>query len=153
MPAAGRATEAALAAVGSDRCTTTVAAPAGGGANLTLWLRVLSGSAAVELAELRVVPRDRAVDGALRVGVWSSGTNTLLLSGAVSIDHATSTAAGQPEAPYHTEGLSAALEPHAAPLVLTHECAGGERGTFGVHATFLVQEHVPIHLGWVAACE
>ena len=113
----------------------TVHASLGGATNLTLWLRVLSGSAVVHVeaptAALYPVHGDDGSARGLQVRLASRDA-TLLLSGEVS-------------------GPSGSgFEPQATGVAFQHRCQAP--GAYAVRATLLVKEHVPVPLMWRVLC-
>ena len=120
----------------------TVAVPAGGAANLTLWTRALSGVAALSVARLAVG------GGGGIVGARVVGASHALLSGRAAApvrELVTSSSSTLVQ-----RGL-AAVEPAAVPIVIELSCA--QRGDAVVRATVAVHEHEGVELEWVTRCE
>ena len=115
---------------GGSQCASLNVAASG---NLTLWLRVLSGSAVARLHGPSVS----------RPGLQVAADQaTLLLSGAVP----------EPERQEDGEDDGAALEPPATGLALQHACEPGATGAFEVRLALAVRRHMPIELAWTAHC-
>ena len=119
----------------------TVHASLGGTANLTLWLRVLSGSAVVNVQPptAGVSPAVSLMsggasgrEGGLRVRLASRDA-TLILTGEAS---------GGPG--------GSSLEPRATSVAFEHSCDAP--GAYVVRATLMVTEHVPVPLMWRVLC-
>jgi hypothetical protein len=132
----------AQATVDEARDCHTVVVPQGGSAELTLWFRVLSGTAVLQLQGPRVAGEQSGV----RVTLATPSHGSLLLSGAV------------PQLPSDAPGdkIAAALEPPAASVTLHHACAAdgeGAKATYGVGATLVLRDFVPVELGWRVSCE
>ncbi len=137
-----------------SRFSVGAAGRAGGerAAALSLWFRVLSGSANVRLRGL-TARRARDVAGGggvqLAVSLEQVSHGVLLLNGGVAAAEA-----GQPAA----AGLSPRYEPPGEELRIAHRCEGadadGEAGgvLFRVEATLDVPEHLPLQLAWIAVC-
>ena len=117
-----------------EDCASVRLAPTG---NLTLWLRVLSGSAVLRVSEPTVSRTG------LRV---TSDERTLLLTGAVP-GAAVASRDGD-----HDDDVAEALEPPATALILRHQCDDGATGAFEVHVHVGVRGAAPLLLAWRAVC-
>jgi hypothetical protein len=163
---------AADGAADAGAACTTVRLPAGGATTLTLWFRVLSGAAVVQLLHrdhgLRVTPlgagaaasagsSSRGSSGAGGDSAEDAPVETLSVSVAnvgLAGGGGTLMLSGVVVSPAGIAQDGAELEPPAASLTLRHACGAGQRGRrFGVRARLGVPDHMPMDLGWRVECE
>ena len=126
----------------SSALCTTVSIRPGSDANLTLWFRVLAGSAVVQAARPQVVAHGSR--RAVHVD-FASSPGTLLLSGTVPVNAEMAT-------DVQGKALAAALEPHALPLTIHQSCGADTAGVHGVRLKLRVLEHVAVEIGWRVRC-
>ena len=127
----------------------TVHVPSRGASNLTLWLRVLSGTALLRLQ----APTVHALSGDSSDGLHArlQGTEhaaVVSLSGAVPPSSRTAT---------HSEGARATslfslLEPPSTGVSLHLKCDGTSNDLFEVRLSMLVAEHAPLEVAWRVVC-